>query len=186
MYKTQYHWQTGMRFIKTIFAITRIQFIWSTFSRYWMLSLLARSSAWNRENRDLGRKWGPFGDPTTKKVPMGTRVPSANVSFFSPHYLPAALHCTMKLWGGVEYLHPKALCDLYHQLPLHFQLHPCLCERLDPWDCSWPWIAGTWGGLRRIKVAISGSAPSSTEARVPTTIYFFLERGWGGYLKIQN
>ena len=151
-----------------------------------MLSLLARSSAWNRENRDLGRKWGPFGDPTTKKVPMGTRVPSANVSFFSPHYLPAALHCTMKLWGGVEYLHPKALCDLYHQLPLHFQLHPCLCERLDPWDCSWPWIAGTWGGLRRIKVAISGSAPSSTEARVPTTIYFFLERGWGGYLKIQN
>ena len=144
-----------------------------------MLSLLARSSAWNRENRDLGRKWGPFGDPTTKKVPMGTRVPSANVSFFSPHYLPAALHRTMKLWGGVEYLHPKALCDLYHQLPLHFQLHPCLCERLDPWDCSWPWIAGTWGGLRRIKVAISGSAPSSTEARVPTTIYFFLERGGG-------
>ena len=40
-----------------------------------MLWLLARSSAWNRENGDFERKWGHFGDPKTEKVLMGTPGP---------------------------------------------------------------------------------------------------------------
>ena len=44
-------------------------FKWSTFNRQWLLWLLARSSAWNRENGDL------LGTQKLKKVPMGTRVP---------------------------------------------------------------------------------------------------------------
>ena len=42
-----------------------------------MLWLLTRSSAWNRENGDLKRKWGPFGDPKTEKAPHGDPLGSS-------------------------------------------------------------------------------------------------------------
>ena len=35
-------------------------FKWSTFNRQWLLWLLARSSAWNRENGDLVKKMGTW------------------------------------------------------------------------------------------------------------------------------
>ena len=50
-------------------------FKWSTYSWWWMSRLLTRSSAWNRQNGDLWRKWGPFGDPKTEKGPHGDPGP---------------------------------------------------------------------------------------------------------------
>ena len=54
-------------------------FKWSTFNRQWLLWLLARSSAWNRENGDLGKKMGTFWGPKNwKRSPWGPGSPNGD------------------------------------------------------------------------------------------------------------
>ena len=51
-----------------------------------MLWLLARSSAWNRENGDFERKWGHFGDPKTEKGPHGDPGTQMGTHLGAVHY----------------------------------------------------------------------------------------------------
>ena len=82
-------------------------FKWSTFNRQWLLWLLARSSAWNRENGDLGKKMGTFWGPKNwKRSPWGPGSPngdprgsSANVSFLNTGDKTTVEYCVVGYFG---------------------------------------------------------------------------------------
>ena len=73
-------------------------FKWSTFNRQWLLWLLARSSAWNRENGDPGKKMGTFWGPKNwKRSPWGPRSPNEDPRGSSGLRLLRTSNCSLCL-----------------------------------------------------------------------------------------